>query len=176
MVIFPQQNCHFGDLEAPFWVPWVTILVIQGSTGTPNRHIGVQVSIFIDFRVILGVSWNPFWGTFLWFVCDLGCQSGTGPCFWWSRDGNDANAVAVCAINIVKNIVYSTYQPFAAVSQLPAALRLPEQKHAPGFLEHVYCKFSELSWIWGPHVWIWGPHFQQDAHRNYLQTNVLYCS
>ena len=32
-------------------------------------------------------------------------------------------------------------QPFASVSQLPAALRLPQKKHAPGFLEYVTCGF-----------------------------------
>ena len=31
-----------------------TTLVIQGSRGTPNGHIGVQVFIFIDFRMPLG--------------------------------------------------------------------------------------------------------------------------
>ena len=32
-------------------------------------------------------------------------------------------------------------KPFAAVSQLPAALRLPQKKHAPGFLEHISFDF-----------------------------------
>ena len=32
-------------------------------------------------------------------------------------------------------------QPFVSVSQLPAALRLPQKKHAPGILEHVSCGF-----------------------------------
>ena len=36
-----SKNCCFGDLEAPFWVPGM--LVIQGSKGSPNRHLEVQV-------------------------------------------------------------------------------------------------------------------------------------
>ena len=35
-------------------------------------------------------------------------------------------------------------QPFASVSQLPAALRRPQKKHAPGFLEHVSCGFCRF--------------------------------
>ena len=35
-------------------------------------------------------------------------------------------------------------KPFAAVSQLPAALRRPQKKDAPGFVEHVYCQFSHI--------------------------------
>ena len=37
----------------------MTILVIQGSTGTPNRHLEVQVSIFIDLEVYLGSPLGP---------------------------------------------------------------------------------------------------------------------
>ena len=43
------------------------MLVIQGFRGTPNRVIGVQVFIFIDFRVPLGVSRGPLWR----HVCDF---------------------------------------------------------------------------------------------------------
>ena len=35
-------------------------------------------------------------------------------------------------------------KPFAAVSQLPAALRLPQKKDAPGFLEHVSSGFGRF--------------------------------
>ena len=73
---FFTKNCHFGDLEAPFWVPWVTILVIQGSTGTPNRHLEVQVSIFIDLRIIWGLSWDPPWAPFCDFSVILGAKIG----------------------------------------------------------------------------------------------------
>ena len=41
-------------------------------------------------------------------------------------------------------------KPFAAVSQLPAALRLPQQKHAPGLLEHVSGGFCHFLTISGP--------------------------
>ena len=44
---------------APVWYPEVTILVIQGSTGTPNRHLEVQVSIFIDFLMDFGSLLGP---------------------------------------------------------------------------------------------------------------------
>ena len=50
--------------------------MIQGSTGTPNRHIEVQVSIFIDFRVPLGSLLEPTLGTFSDFSMILGAKMG----------------------------------------------------------------------------------------------------
>ena len=91
---------HFLYPELLFWRPWcyisvswVIILVVQGARGTPNGHLEVQLSIFIDFRVHFGSLLGPTLETVLWFVCDLGYQSGRqfpGSSFWWSRDGNDA--------------------------------------------------------------------------------------
>ena len=40
---------------------WATILVIQGSKGSPNGHLEVQVKIFGDFRMIWGVPWESLW-------------------------------------------------------------------------------------------------------------------
>ena len=51
-----------------------TTLVIQGSRGTPNGHIGVQESIFIDFRIQLGRLLGDILETFLRFVYDLGAK------------------------------------------------------------------------------------------------------
>ena len=42
-------------------------MLIQGSSGTPNGHIGVQVFIFIKFRVPVGSPLGSFWR----HVCDL---------------------------------------------------------------------------------------------------------
>ena len=53
-----------------------TTLVIQGSRGRPNGHIGVQESIFIDFRVQLGRLLGDILETFLRFVYDLGAKVG----------------------------------------------------------------------------------------------------
>ena len=53
-----------------------TTLVIQGSRGTPNGHIGVRESIFIDFRVQLGRLLGDILETFLRFVYDLGAKVG----------------------------------------------------------------------------------------------------
>ncbi len=50
--------------------------MIQGSRGTPNGHIGVQESIFIDFRVQLGRLLGDILETFLRFVYDLGAKVG----------------------------------------------------------------------------------------------------
>ena len=52
--------------------------MIQGSRGTPNGHIGVQESVFIDFRVHLGSLLGIVLETFLRFVYDLGGQMGDG--------------------------------------------------------------------------------------------------
>ena len=41
-----------------------TTLVIQGSRGTPNGYIGVQVFICIDFRMPLGSLLGPLWRHF----------------------------------------------------------------------------------------------------------------
>ena len=56
-----------------------TTLVIQGSRVTPNGHIGVQESIFIDFRVQLGRLLGDILESFLRFVYDLGAK--VGDCF-----------------------------------------------------------------------------------------------
>ena len=70
-----------------------TILVILGSAGTPNGHTGAQMLVFIDFRTDLGSPPRPTLDTYFAFFCDSGWQNDRqfpGPCFLWSRDGNDA--------------------------------------------------------------------------------------
>ena len=49
--------------------PWGTILVPvghhfggPGPPGPPNGHLGGQMLISIDFCMILGASWAPYWG------------------------------------------------------------------------------------------------------------------
>ena len=54
----------------------LTILVIQDSKGTPSRHLEVQESIFIDFRVHLGSLLGVNLETFLSFFRDLGAKAG----------------------------------------------------------------------------------------------------
>ena len=53
---------------------WDTILVILGSKGSPNRHLEVQVCIFIDFKVILGGSWDQLWRNFRYFSVICGAK------------------------------------------------------------------------------------------------------
>ena len=76
----------FLYLKLIFWSPWGSIfgtwgiiLVIQGSSGSPNCHLEVQVCFFMDFRVILGVPWDPLWAPF----CDFSVICGVkfGDCF-----------------------------------------------------------------------------------------------
>ena len=38
-------------------------------------------------------------------------------------------------------------KPFVSVSELPAALRRPQKKHAPGFFDHAYCQFTRFALI-----------------------------
>ena len=60
----------------------------------------------------------------------------------------------VCILRILSFLTISgPPKPFAAVSQLPAALRLPQKKHAPGFWEHASCGFSQFSSILGSPNW-----------------------
>ena len=53
-----------------------TILVILGSKGSPNRHLEVQVCIFSDFTIILGVSWDPLWTPCCEFSLIWGARMG----------------------------------------------------------------------------------------------------
>ncbi len=46
-----------------------------------------------------------------------------------------------------------TSRPCASVSELPAPLRRPQKKHAPGISEHVSCGFSRFSSILGSPKW-----------------------
>ena len=50
----------------------------QGSRGTPNGHIGVQLFIFLDFRIPLGVSWDPLWRRVCDFSMILDAKMGDG--------------------------------------------------------------------------------------------------
>jgi len=54
----------------------MTILAIQGSKGSPDRHLEVQVCIVIDFIVILGASWHPLWAHVGDFSVILGAKMG----------------------------------------------------------------------------------------------------
>ena len=54
----------------------MTFLVIQGSTGTPNRHLEVQLLIFIDFRVHFGSLLGSTLGTFCDFFMIVGAKVG----------------------------------------------------------------------------------------------------
>ena len=56
----------------------LTILVIQDSKGTPTRHLEVQESIFIDFKVHFGSLLGVKLETFLRFFCAWGSQMGDG--------------------------------------------------------------------------------------------------
>ena len=49
-------------------------LVIQGSTGSPTRHLEVQVFIFIGFRMHLGSLLGATLETFLSFLVIRGAQ------------------------------------------------------------------------------------------------------
>jgi hypothetical protein len=57
--IFISKMIMFEDLEGPFWAPWVNILMIQGCTGGPNGHLGVQITILLILEWIWVPSWDP---------------------------------------------------------------------------------------------------------------------
>ena len=74
---------HFLYRKLSFWRPrdsilvsLVTFLVIQRSTGTPNRHLEVQLFIFIDFWVHYGSLLRPTLSTFCDFPMILGAKVG----------------------------------------------------------------------------------------------------
>ena len=50
--------------------------VAQGATGTPNRHLDVQLSISTDFRVQYGTLLGPTLGILLWFSVILDTKMG----------------------------------------------------------------------------------------------------
>jgi len=58
---------HLGDLETPFWVPWVTILVIQGPQGHPTDTLRSRCPFVLILGCLFGVSWDPLW----WHVQDF---------------------------------------------------------------------------------------------------------
>ena len=58
--------------------------------------------------------------------------------FWFSNFKNWAFLKSVFVAG------FRVPQPFASVSQLPAALRLPQKKHGPGVLEYVSCGFCHF--------------------------------
>ena len=78
----PEMD-HFLYPKLSFWRPRGsflgardTILVVLGSTGTPNEHTETQMSIFIDFRVDLGSPLGPTLGPFCCFSVILNTEMG----------------------------------------------------------------------------------------------------
>ena len=75
----------FYDSEVSFWGPggsflwsWITILVIQWSTGTlPGRPWGPDLD-FIDFGCVLGPPWEALSGHLGFFVVILDVQMACG--------------------------------------------------------------------------------------------------
>ena len=61
---FGYPNLLFGTPGGSILGPRDTILVIQGSPGTPNRTSWGPDLIFIDFGWILGPSWDLCWSHF----------------------------------------------------------------------------------------------------------------
>ena len=57
-------------------MPGVIILVIEGSKGSPNRHLEVQVSIFSDFRFTWGAPWEWLGAPFCDFSVIWGAKLG----------------------------------------------------------------------------------------------------
>ena len=89
--------------------------MILGSKGSPNRHLEVQVCIFIDFRVIWGASWDPLWAPFCDFCVILGAKMGDS--FQVNVFGDPGMEMmpecsAVCAINTVKTVVLERFHFF----------------------------------------------------------------
>ena len=70
---------------------WFHILLIQGSTGTPNRHLEVQLSIFIDFRIHFGGLLGPTLAPFCCFSVILDTKMGDSlQVHVFGDPGNDA--------------------------------------------------------------------------------------
>ena len=115
---FYSQNCyletlrlHFGSLS--------DFLVIQGSTGTPNRHLEVQLSIFSDFWMHFGSLLGPTVGTF----CDLSMILGAkvGDSFQVHVFGDPGmEMMPECSgcmcLNRNKNCVFLAVSPFSTDS------------------------------------------------------------
>ena len=63
----------------------------------------------------------------------------------------NANMFEKCQTRRLNNYVvvgFMVSQPCASVSQLPAALRRPQKKHAPGFVEHVSFPLASFGCLW----------------------------
>ena len=72
--------------------------------------------IFIDFRVILGATWDPLWAPFCDFSVILGAKMGDS--FQVHVFGDARDAVVVCAINMVKTMVFERFHFFQFFTKL----------------------------------------------------------
>ena len=111
---------HFGDLKKPrSWNFGVCILWIFG--------------IFVDFRAPQALC--------SCVAAACGALAPSEKTRLWSF------GVCICGFYHFVNDFRAPLKPFAAVSQLPAALRRFLKNDAPGLFEHVYCQFSRCSLI-----------------------------
>jgi len=74
------------------------MLVIQGSKGSPNRHLEVHVCIFINVCVICGVSWDPLWAQFCHLSVILGAKMGDSPQVYGLGDPGMEMMPAECSV------------------------------------------------------------------------------
>ena len=100
---------------------WDIILVILGSKGSPNRHLKVQVYSCSDFRVILGVSWDPLWPP----VCEFSLIWGARMGDWFQVDvfgGSGMEMVLECdgcmCYNRKQTVVFEWFHFFHLFSKL----------------------------------------------------------
>ena len=88
----------------------MTILVIQGCTGTPNGYLEVQISTLLVLCMIWEPSWDPLLRNFRDFSEIWAAKVGDSfqtkflMILGWKYC---LNAVVVCARNTIKTIVFS---------------------------------------------------------------------
>jgi len=99
----------------PFWVPGTPFPVILGSEGSPNRHLEVQVFIFIDLSINSGLPWDSCWAPFCVFSVLWGAKRGARFQIHVSGDPGmemlPACSCCRCYTNIVKTMVLGFWGP-----------------------------------------------------------------
>ena len=114
-VTFYTNNCHFGDVEAPFSVPGTPFWWSWGPGGHPMDTLKPRCQFLLILGWFRGSSWNLLWRPFcdfLWFGIPKWETVSRSMFLVIQGRKRWLTAVALCARTTVKPVVFEWFHFF----------------------------------------------------------------